>query len=144
MRSAYDSTMCVGRPRALRKEKHAEDGAARALGPNPRGAERACEMNAAAALFEMTRLCSLEGLGEESIQAIAKLFTLDEVPRGEAIFQQDAASNQMYVLIDGSVRVLLDETEVVRVVVQAEQADGLPVFGEAAVLDSTPRRLVSS
>ena len=57
--------------------------------------------------------------------------------QGQEIFSQGAPSDHMYVLIEGKIKILHDGHEVVKVSVKPDQPDGLPVFGEAGLVDVT-------
>ncbi|KAL1523766.1 hypothetical protein AB1Y20_018691 [Prymnesium parvum] len=81
----------------------------------------------------------LEGVSEITIQRVTPLFNLEERAKGDHIFSQGAPSDQMLILFSGSVKVVHNGVEVVQMSAHPDQADGLPVFGEAALVDATPR-----
>lgn len=80
-----------------------------------------------------------EGLSEKTLVQIADFFTLQEAPRGKEIFRQGDFANTCCVLLDGTVLAVVNGVAVARIRVVPEQPDGLPVLGEAALVNHAPR-----
>lgn len=92
---------------------------------------------------ELSRMSLFATVTPKQLKQVIPLFSLEERDAGELLFNQGSPGDKVYILMHGSVQIR--KGSLVLSTLHAEQGQaaatdlGLPIFGEMAILDRSPR-----
>jgi len=97
---------------------------------------------------ELSHMSLFRGLPPKTLKLVVPLFTLEEHASGTQIFDVGMPGDKVYILMHGSVTIAKGKTVLATLVSEQGQSasalQGLPIFGEMAMLDRRPRIAAAS